>query len=177
MSVGAHSPLTFEVQSPGAEATASAPAAARPANRDAARLGGYLQWHRYLARVRLGPAAIRPLLAIAVFGAILGGTSAVSAHAFLVHADPAVGSTVHGSPPQLKLWFSEEIESAFSSARVLDPSGKQVDKGDKAVNPSDKTVLTVSLQQLPPAKYKVVWRIVSVDTHKTEGDFTFTVAP
>jgi copper resistance protein C len=84
---------------------------------------------------------------------------------------------VHGSPPQLKLWFSEQIESAFSSARVLDPSGKQVDKGDKAVNPSDKTVLTVSLQQLPPAKYKVVWRIVSVDTHKTEGDFTFTVAP
>jgi methionine-rich copper-binding protein CopC len=112
-----------------------------------------------------------------VFGAILGGASTASAHAILVRAEPAVGSTVHGFPAQLKLWFSEKIESAFSLVRVLDAGGKQVDKGGKAVNPSDKALLTVSLQQLPPAKYKVVWQVVSVDTHKTEGDFTFTVAP
>jgi len=137
---------------------------------------GYMQWHRY-GRARLGLAAIRPLLAIVVFGAILGGASTASAHAILVRAEPAVGSTVHGFPAQLKLWFSEKIESAFSSVRVLDAGGKQVDKGDKAVNPSYQALLTVSLQQLPPAKYKVAWQVVSVDTHKTVGDFTFTVAP
>jgi methionine-rich copper-binding protein CopC len=102
---------------------------------------------------------------------------AASACAFLAHADPPVGSTVHGSPAQLKLWFSEEVESAFSSIRVLDASGKQVDKDDRAVNPSDKTLLTVSVPRLLPGKYKVVWQVVSVDTHKTEGNFTFTVAP
>ncbi len=91
-------------------------------------------------------AAIRPLLAIVVFGAILGDAPAASAHAILVRADPAVGSTVHGFPARLKLWLSEKIESAFSSVRVLDAGGKQVDKGDKAVNPSDKALLTVSLQ-------------------------------
>src|SRR5258708_35586273 len=129
-----------------------------------------MQWHRYLSRARLGRAAIRPLPAIAVFAAILGGASAASAHASLAHADPAVGRTVHGSPVQLKLWFSEEIESAFSSVRVLDASGKQVDKHDKAVNASDKTLLTVSVPPLLPGKYKVVWQVVSVDTHKTEGN-------
>jgi len=30
---------------------------------------------------------------------------------------------------------------------------------------------------LKPGKYKVVWRVTSVDTHVTHGDFTFDVSP
>jgi methionine-rich copper-binding protein CopC len=99
------------------------------------------------------------------------------AHAFLDHAAPAVGSTVHGSPSQVKLWFTQQLEPAFSSAQVLDRSGKRVDKTDAKVDASDATVLNVSLPQLAPGTYKVTWRVLSVDTHVTEGDFTFDVAP
>jgi methionine-rich copper-binding protein CopC len=37
-------------------------------------------------------------------------------------------------------------------------------------------VLRVSLPPLEPGRYRVTWRVLSVDTHVTEGDFTFEVA-
>jgi methionine-rich copper-binding protein CopC len=30
---------------------------------------------------------------------------------------------------------------------------------------------------LPPGTYRVVWRVLSIDSHGTTGDFTFEVAP
>jgi copper resistance protein C len=100
-----------------------------------------------------------------------------AAHAFLDHASPRVGSEVHGSPAQVTLWFTQDLEAAFSSVRVTDSEGKQVDGGDGRVDPSDRTVLSISLPPLPPGTYRVGWRVLSVDTHVTEGDFTFVVAP
>lgn len=98
------------------------------------------------------------------------------AHAFLDHADPRVGSAVHAAPAELRLWFTQEIEPAFSSAQVYDAAGRRVDKGDPQVDSSDHTLLHVSLPALAPGSYKVTWRVVSVDTHVTQGDFTFQVA-
>jgi methionine-rich copper-binding protein CopC len=107
---------------------------------------------------------------------LFSGSVAV-AHAFLDRAAPAVGSTVHGSPSSVKLWFTEPLEAAFTTIKVLDQTGKQVDNGDKAVDASDRTVLSISLPQLPPGTYRVVWRALSIDTHVTEGAFTFDVTP
>ena len=101
----------------------------------------------------------------------------VEAHAFLDHADPRVGAVVHTSPAQVQLWFSEELEPAFSSVQVVDASGKRVDKSDQRIDASNRTLMRVSVSPLPPGVYKVSWRVVSVDTHVTEGDFTFTVSP
>ena len=103
--------------------------------------------------------------------------SLAGAHAFLDHATPAVGSVVHGAPAQVKLWFTQELEPAFSSVRVMDRSGRQVDKGDPQVDRAESTLLQVSLPQLAPGTYRVAWRVLSVDTHVTEGDFTFDVVP
>jgi methionine-rich copper-binding protein CopC len=97
------------------------------------------------------------------------------AHAFLDHASPAVGRSVPTSPPAVTIWFTQELESAFSAIEVHDPSGARVDAGDAQVDAKDATILRVSLKPLAPGKYKVVWRVVSVDTHPTEGTFTFTV--
>ena len=102
---------------------------------------------------------------------------AVLAHAFLEHALPRVGEAVHAAPGEVKVWFTEALEPAFSALRVFDKDGKQVDRKDPQVDPSDRTVMRVSLPQLPPGTYRVRWRALSVDTHVTEGDFTFTVAP
>jgi copper resistance protein C len=113
---------------------------------------------------------------VALFAALVSTPEAL-AHAFLDHAAPAVGSTVRGSPAEVRLWFTQELEPAFSTVRVLDGNGRQVDRMDKQVDPRDATLLRVSLPQLAPGTYRVVWRVLSVDTHVTEGDFTFEAAP
>jgi copper resistance protein C len=95
------------------------------------------------------------------------------AHAFVDHAEPAVGSQIHSSPVQVKIWFTENLEPALSKIQVFDASGKEVDKHDVKIDRSNPALLTVSLPELKPGKYKVVWRAVSVDTHVTTGNFTF----
>lgn len=97
------------------------------------------------------------------------------AHAFLDHASPAVGSTVKQAPAAISLWFTQKLEPAFSTVEVVDQAGQRVDQGDARVDPQDGTLLRVSLKVLKPGTYKVAWRVVSVDTHATQGDFTFQV--
>ena len=45
------------------------------------------------------------------------------------------------------------------------------------VDPANRALLTVSLPALSPGSYKVVGRILSVDTHVSEGDFSFRGTP
>jgi methionine-rich copper-binding protein CopC len=119
---------------------------------------------------------MKPIV-LAVWVAAWTMSAPASAHAFLDHATPAVGSTVHGSPPRVELWFTQDLEPSFSTVRVLDQGNHRQDKGDAQVATGDATLLQVSLPQLPPGRYRVEWRVTSVDTHVTEGDFTFVVAP
>ncbi len=99
------------------------------------------------------------------------------AHAQLDRVAPAAGSTVHASPPRLELWFTERLEPAFSKVRVLDRNGKQVGQGDADVDRADARLLRMPLPKLAPGAYRVQWRVISVDTHVSEGEFTFAVAP
>jgi methionine-rich copper-binding protein CopC len=97
------------------------------------------------------------------------------AHAFLDHAEPKVGATIAKSPPILKLWFTQNIEPAFSSVQVRDARGKEVDKKDMHLDDKDKSLLIVSLPKLTAGTYTVTWHVVSVDTHRTQGTFKFTL--
>jgi methionine-rich copper-binding protein CopC len=97
------------------------------------------------------------------------------AHAFLDHADPKVGSTVTDPPKQVKIWFTQELEQAFSSIEVKDTQGKQVDAKDCRVDTKDKSLLEVTLPMLPTGTYTVIWHVVSVDTHRSQGHFEFTI--
>jgi copper resistance protein C len=97
------------------------------------------------------------------------------AHAFIDHAEPAVGSQIHSAPAQVKIWFTEKLEPALSKIQVFDASGREVDKHDVKIDQSNPALLTVSLPELKPGKYKVGWRAVSVDTHVTTGNFTFEI--
>jgi methionine-rich copper-binding protein CopC len=106
---------------------------------------------------------------------LLAESARLEAHAFLKDAAPGVGSTVQTSPSEVRIRFTESIEPAFSSIQVLDASGKEVDKRDLYLDRSDHALLHVSLPRLGAGIYKVVWRVVSVDTHVTNGSFTFRV--
>ena len=105
----------------------------------------------------------------------LAGFSLAQAHAFLDHAEPKVGSTQAEPPPQMKIWFTEELEGAFSKIQVFDAGGNEVDQKDVKIDPTNKAVMTVSLPKLRPGTYKVKWSAVAVDTHHTTGTFTFTI--
>jgi copper resistance protein C len=97
------------------------------------------------------------------------------AHAFLDHAEPKVGSMVTNSPAEVKIWFTQNLEPAFSKLEVQDAQGEEVDKKDAHLDAKDKSLFLVSLPQLPAGTYTVIWHAVSVDTHKTQGRFEFIV--
>jgi copper resistance protein C len=94
------------------------------------------------------------------------------AHAFLDHADPKVGSTVHDSPLEVRVWMTENLEPAFSKLQVFDAKGNEVDKKDSKVNGA---TMAVSLPKLQAGTYRVSWLAVATDTHKTSGTFNFTI--
>jgi methionine-rich copper-binding protein CopC len=97
------------------------------------------------------------------------------AHAFLDHADPGVGSRIRTFPGAVRVWFTEKLEPAFCRLQVFDGSGAEIDKRDVSIDPANGGALRVSLPALEPGKYKVVWHVVSIDTHSTNGEFTFEV--
>ena len=101
---------------------------------------------------------------------------AASGHGMLERAIPAADSTVHGSPAEVTLSFSQALEPAFSTLRVVDAGGKQIDREDKSLG-ADARQLRVSLPPLAPGPYRVIWRVLSKDGHVSSGDLTFTVAP
>jgi copper resistance protein C len=100
-----------------------------------------------------------------------GGTAA-NAHAFLDHASPLVGGAVHAAPHEVSLSFTQNLEPAFSSVEVTDGKGARVDQGKAQVSGS---TMRIGLKSLSPGTYRVHWHALSVDTHKTEGSFSFQV--
>jgi methionine-rich copper-binding protein CopC len=97
---------------------------------------------------------------------------AAHAHATLQSAQPRVGSTVASAPSQVTLSFSQRLEPNFSSITVTNGSGQRVDGGKASVSGS---TMSVSLRAIGPGTYHVTWRALSVDTHTTQGSFSFTV--
>jgi methionine-rich copper-binding protein CopC len=118
---------------------------------------------------------IRHLVAL-LFVASLGAFPSVAqGHAFPDHSDPKVGSTLTVSPAQVRIWFDSALEPAFSTIMVHNANNEMVDKKDGRVDPSNPTLLQVSLPRLSPGLYLVMWNVVSRDGHRTTGDFTFTI--
>jgi hypothetical protein len=114
---------------------------------------------------------------LAVPFALLCLSSPAFAHAFLERASPPVGSTLPVSPSTVTITYTEGVEPDFSTIEVQNAQGVRVDKADPHLVGGEQTKLSVSLPQLPAGQYTVIWHATSVDTHKTEGHFTFSVAP
>jgi len=117
------------------------------------------------AALALGAAAAMVLLA-----------QPASAHADLVRSDPADGSVLAQAPSVARLWFSEEISPEFSSARVVDHTGKAITGSRAEVGGGDQAQLTVELPRLGTGTYGLVWRVLAEDDgHTTGGVVVFTV--
>jgi methionine-rich copper-binding protein CopC len=122
---------------------------------------------------------MRSVLSHAVFASLLlcFGLGAAHAHAFLDHADPRVGNTVKSAPRIVSLWFTQNLEGSFSTIEVFDSSGALMNIGKASVDGNDRKLLRVAVKAMPPGTYTVKWHVLSVDTHTTDGNFTFRVGP
>ena len=123
---------------------------------------------------RVTPRALSLLLSVGVLGV---SAERSWAHAHLQQATPAEGSTVHGNPVEVTLQFTQELEPALSGASVLGEKGEDAEAGRPMVDPAKRRILHVPLKASLSGTYHVIWHAVSVDSHESKGQYTFTVAP
>ena len=116
----------------------------------------------------------RILAAVAALCA-LSLASHASAHAHLISSDPAANATV-AAPRQITLHFTETLNPTFSGASMTMPQMADMAEPAKVAFSADKLSMVVTPNgPLAAGAYKVSWHAVTPDTHRTQGDFVFTV--
>ncbi|HTQ71422.1 MAG TPA: copper resistance protein CopC [Acidocella sp.] len=105
----------------------------------------------------------------------LAGISPAFAHAFLKQAQPAVGAVVTKPPSSLLLTFTEGLEVKFCKVIVMDSMGMHAETGAPQPVPGHANEMSVPVHFAMPGKYTVTWHALSVDTHRTEGSYSFTI--
>lgn len=99
----------------------------------------------------------------------------VSAHAYLVRSEPAANVVLDSAPTTMRLWFSETISLTFSGARLLSAGGQGTDL-EISVDPTDHTLMVVTLPELADGVYSLRWTVHSeADGHVTEGLIVFGI--
>jgi methionine-rich copper-binding protein CopC len=112
---------------------------------------------------------------LALLAASLMSGSA-NAHPTLKFANPPAEGAAAIAPTEIRLNFSEGVISKFSSVELNDQAGTKIATGKVATNPKDQKELIVPLQApLKAGTYTVKWNVVSVDTHRVNGTYTFKV--
>lgn len=101
--------------------------------------------------------------------------TAVWAHAVLRSATPAKDAEVTSAPKEVTLHFNEKLEAAFSTAKVVDNTGKAVSTERATLNEADPSIMEIALPSLGPGKYTVQFTAVGHDGHRRKGDYAFTV--
>ena len=107
--------------------------------------------------------------------AMLSVASPAFAHAMLERASPLVGSEVSAAPHEITLTFTEGVEPLFSTIELRDAHGTVMATGKPRMEQGNNRRLIVELPALGSGSYTVTWHATSVDTHKTEGSYQFTV--
>lgn len=117
------------------------------------------------------------IAAVIVVAASLSSTGAL-AHPEFRSAEPAAGAVMATSPKQIRITFNESVLPQFSGVEVKDQAGKAIATGKATVDPANKKLLVVPVEEsLPPGDYKVEWHAVSGDTHRVKGNYSFSVTP
>jgi methionine-rich copper-binding protein CopC len=105
---------------------------------------------------------------------IVGVTATASAHSFPEQEFPPAGANVTEPPAEVTIKYDAPIEKLFASLEVLNSAGQNVAMGQPEVSP-DGWKLSVAVNKLQPGEYTVQWRVVCIDTHHTQGSYSFTV--
>ncbi len=98
----------------------------------------------------------------------------VNAHIRMLQSSPEPDSVLNTSPGKVSITFLGSVEPAFSKIEVYDEKGNRVSK--KTTFSDNDTTMEVELEKnLPPGVYTVKWKCVSIDGHKQNKEFRFTI--
>lgn len=118
----------------------------------------------------------RIALALLARGALLALASQAQAHAHLVGATPAPNAALSSGVKAITLRFNEPVMARFSGLDITGQNGAKVATSPVSVDAKGRKALTASLTSpLAPGAYKVSWHVVSADTHKMQGAYSFRV--
>lgn len=103
------------------------------------------------------------------------------AHPRLLSATPAANSTA-APVARLQLAFSEGLVAQFSGVEVVmtDMPGMKMNAPMRmpartSLAEDGKTLVVTLAKLLPRGIYRVDWRVVSKDTHRVQGNYSFQV--
>jgi len=115
--------------------------------------------------------------ALAVFAAVgLTGTLA-QAHPRMTMSAPAHNVTLRSAPTEIILGFNERVIVRFSGLDLRDAHNNKIVTGNMTLAPGGNTKVIVPIKQrMLPGTYRVAWHVVSVDTHRVSGTYTFKVS-
>jgi methionine-rich copper-binding protein CopC len=114
------------------------------------------------------------LLSGILLASIVGEVATASAHSFPEEETPSAGAMLNEAPAQVTIKYDAPIEKLFASLEVLNSAGQNMAMGPAEVSP-DGWKLSVPVNKLQPGEYTVQWRVVCIDTHHTQGSYSFTV--
>ncbi len=119
---------------------------------------------------------------ILLAAAALFSAAPAFAHPKLISATPAANAVV-AAPAKMELTFSEKLVSQFSGGELsmLEMPGMKMNAPMKmnglaaSMTPDGMTMIFALAKPLPKGTYKLSYHVVSTDTHRVEGGYTFKV--
>ncbi len=115
------------------------------------------------------------LVGALLLAAMVNSAPVAFAHSFPESENPAAGQTLDAPPSEVTIKYDAPIEKLFAKLVVMDQSGRNEAIGQPVVGPDGYT-LSIKVAPLKPGDYTVKWGVTCVDTHPTQGSYTFTVA-
>lgn len=109
------------------------------------------------------------------FAFVILAPSSVFAHAYLVRSIPAQRAVLLRAPAKIQLWFNEALEAKYSTLSMTDDAGKSVALSAVEVGAENPKRITAAIKSLPAGRYLVKYRVLSVDGHIVQDQFTFTI--
>ena len=119
--------------------------------------------------------ASKCLSAAALLAIVLSSPIMATAHSFPEKESPSAGQNVTSPPSEVVIDFDAPIEKLFAKLEVEGADGSNLAVGTPQVA-DNGTRLSVKVPALKPGDYTVKWAVVCIDTHHTQGSYTFTVA-
>ncbi|NDL62541.1 CopC domain-containing protein YobA [Acerihabitans arboris] len=117
-----------------------------------------------------------PVFTLILTALTLLGSPQAQAHAHLKTQYPAANASMTAAPQALTLTFSEGIEAGFSGLTLTGPGNEPIPTGAVKVDPTNPMQIIVPIEKpLTAGEYRVQWHVVSVDSHKTQGSYQFSV--
>ena len=121
------------------------------------------------------PIARRLVLAVGLAVAFVSWSAVpAAAHASLLASFPIAEQVVSSRPSEVRLTFTEAVDTRIGGVEVLGPDGRRVDIG-RVNRADDGATLIVPIDAAAEGTHTVSWRVVSADGHTVSGAYVFHV--